>query len=56
MTCKSFKWFYPARAICKGKQCKTYVRGTPLYFDSRHLSIPGAVRLELALRVAIMRG
>lgn len=53
---KMLSRIYPARAICKGEQCKTYGRGAPLYFDSHHLSIPGAVRLEPALRAAIMRG
>lgn len=46
---------YPAREFCKGSQCITYANGTPLYFDSHHLSIPGALRLEPALRRAISR-
>ncbi|WP_292934725.1 MULTISPECIES: acyltransferase family protein [unclassified Novosphingobium] len=47
---------YPASSICKGGQCRTYARGTPIYFDSHHLSIPGALRLEPALRAAFARG
>lgn len=36
---------YPDKALCPHGICLGYANGKPLYFDSHHLSIPGAERL-----------
>lgn len=41
---------YPDRALCPSDRCFGFIDGTPLYFDSHHLSIPGSQRLKPALR------
>lgn len=43
----------PRRVICRGPRCRTNIDGQPLYFDSHHLSIPGARLLEPAFRRAL---
>ncbi|MEW9857051.1 acyltransferase family protein [Novosphingobium sp. M1R2S20] len=47
---------YPDRTLCPSDQCLGYIDGTPLYFDSHHLSIPGSKRLEPALEAALNEG
>ncbi|MET0364215.1 MAG: acyltransferase family protein [Sphingobium sp.] len=44
---------YPEDALCNGTGCLTSVHGQPLYFDSHHLSIPGARLLLPQIRHAI---
>lgn len=44
---------YPDSILCPGARCLTYAKGTPLYFDSHHLSIPGARLLRPELERAI---
>ncbi|VVT22866.1 conserved membrane hypothetical protein [Sphingomonas sp. EC-HK361] len=46
---------YPEQALCPGNQCLGFADGTPLYFDSHHLSIPGSRRLEPLLAAALHR-
>lgn len=43
----------PRRVLCRGPKCLTNVGGKPLYFDSHHLSLPGARLLEPAFRQAL---
>lgn len=44
---------YPDRALCPADRCLGFADGTPLYFDSHHLSIPGSRRLEPVLEMAL---
>jgi len=44
---------YPDDVFCPDSRCLTYARGAPLYFDSHHLSIPGAQMLQPKLEQAI---
>jgi peptidoglycan/LPS O-acetylase OafA/YrhL len=44
---------YPDRIFCPDSQCLTYAKGAPLYFDSHHLSIPGARMLAPSLERAL---
>lgn len=44
---------YPADVFCKNARCLTYANGAPLYFDSHHLSIPGARMLRHQLKRAM---
>jgi hypothetical protein len=44
---------YPDRIFCPTSRCLTYARGAPLYFDSHHLSIPGARMLRPSLEKAL---
>jgi peptidoglycan/LPS O-acetylase OafA/YrhL len=46
---------YPERALCHKGQCWTYAGNAPLYFDSHHLSLPGARLLLPQLRSALER-
>lgn len=46
---------YPEEIFCPDARCITYAKGMPLYFDSHHLSIPGAQMLEAKLRHATER-
>jgi Predicted acyltransferases len=46
---------YPDRILCRSGRCLTYADGAALYFDSHHLSIPGAKRLLPAIRTALRR-
>ncbi len=43
----------PRRVLCRGPRCLTNVDGKPLYFDSHHLSLPGARMLVPAFRKAL---
>lgn len=43
----------PMAVLCRGARCLASIDGTPLYFDSHHLSIPGARLLVPELRRAI---
>jgi len=43
----------PDRIFCKASRCMTYANGAALYFDSHHLSIPGAALLFPVMRQAI---
>lgn len=47
---------YPDDVFCHGSRCLTYAKGAPLYFDSHHLSIPGARMLQPKLEQAIANG
>lgn len=47
---------YPDDVFCRGSRCLTYAKGSPLYFDSHHLSIPGARLLQPKLERAIEKG
>ncbi|MET1756678.1 acyltransferase family protein [Novosphingobium sp. RD2P27] len=49
----NLKRVYPDRTLCPSDRCLGFVDGTPLYFDSHHLSIPGSKRLEPALKSAL---
>lgn len=44
---------YPDRILCSATRCLTYANGAALYFDSHHLSIPGAALLAPTIREAI---
>ncbi|WP_336968790.1 acyltransferase family protein [Sphingobium aromaticiconvertens] len=44
---------YPEDALCNRTDCVTSVDGRPLYFDSHHLSIPGARILLPQIRAAL---
>jgi peptidoglycan/LPS O-acetylase OafA/YrhL len=44
---------YPDRIFCPTSRCITYAKGAPLYFDSHHLSIPGARLLQPSLEHAL---
>jgi peptidoglycan/LPS O-acetylase OafA/YrhL len=44
---------YPDRIFCPHSRCLTYAKGAPLYFDSHHLSIPGARMLKPSLERAL---
>jgi SGNH domain (fused to AT3 domains) len=44
---------YPADIFCASTRCLTYAHGSPLYFDSHHLSIPGARMLQAQLERAV---
>ena len=46
---------YPDRVFCRGTRCMTVAHGSPLYFDSHHLSIPGALMLEQPIEQALAR-
>jgi peptidoglycan/LPS O-acetylase OafA/YrhL len=45
---------YPAEVLCPNSDCLTYANGSPLYFDSHHLSIPGAQMLRPRLERAMV--
>jgi peptidoglycan/LPS O-acetylase OafA/YrhL len=44
---------YPDRIFCPSQRCLTYANGAPLYFDSHHLSIPGARLMKPSLDQAL---
>lgn len=44
---------YPDDIFCPNSRCITYADGAPLYFDSHHLSIPGAKLLQPRLEQAM---
>jgi peptidoglycan/LPS O-acetylase OafA/YrhL len=44
---------FPDRIFCPDSRCLTYAKGTPLYFDSHHLSIPGSRLLQPSLEQAL---
>jgi peptidoglycan/LPS O-acetylase OafA/YrhL len=44
---------YPDEVFCPNSRCLTYAAGEPLYFDSHHLSIPGARMLQRKLEQAM---
>ncbi|WP_373476502.1 acyltransferase family protein [Sphingorhabdus sp.] len=46
---------YPARVFCPTSRCLTFAHGAPLYFDSHHLSVPGALMLKDTIAEAIGR-
>ena len=46
---------YPDRVFCPNTRCMTVSNGSPLYFDSHHLSIPGAMMLERPIKIALAR-
>ena len=46
---------YPARIFCPTSRCMTFAHGSPLYFDSHHLSVPGALMLKQPIEEAINR-
>jgi hypothetical protein len=46
---------YPARVFCPTSRCMTFAHGSPLYFDSHHLSVPGALMLKQPIEEAINR-
>ncbi|MEP7350807.1 MAG: acyltransferase family protein [Sphingorhabdus sp.] len=46
---------YPDAVFCPTRRCMTVANGMPLYFDSHHLSIPGALMLEQPIKDALAR-
>ena len=44
---------HPERSLCSDGRCQTYAGNAPLYFDSHHLSLPGARMLLPELRPAL---
>ena len=46
---------YPAQVLCPTSRCLTFANGAPLYFDSHHLSVPGALMLKDPIAEAIGR-
>lgn len=50
---KGLHRIYPEETLCNHTECKTSVDGKPLYFDSHHLSIPGARFLLPQIRAAL---
>lgn len=44
---------YPEDVLCNRTDCVTSINGRPLYFDSHHLSIPGARILLPQIRAAL---
>jgi hypothetical protein len=47
---------YPTQALCPQDRCVAMMDGKPLYFDSHHLSIPGAKTLVPLLARALRQG